>query len=71
MVEALKENLFLNNLDDEKKVLTSVLRWGWGLIGTWVEEDCDVYPYDVILGTDIVSRLQVYMGAPHLHLIDI
>ena len=33
-----------------------MLRWGRGLKGTWVEEDCDAYPYDVILGTDIVSN---------------
>ncbi|GIZ45391.1 hypothetical protein CKM354_000856100 [Cercospora kikuchii] len=53
VVEALKENLFLNGLDDETKVLTSVLRWGRGLKATWVEEDCEAYPYDVIMGADI------------------
>jgi predicted nicotinamide N-methyase len=55
VVEALKENLFLNGLDDEKKVISSVLRWGMGLRGTWVEEDCDEFPYDVVIGADIVS----------------
>ena len=55
VVEALKENLFLNDLDDEQKVLTSVLRWGRGLKGTWVEEDCEASPYDVVVGADIVS----------------
>jgi protein-lysine N-methyltransferase EEF2KMT len=55
VVEALKENLFLNHLDDEKRVLTSVLRWGRGLKGTWVEEDCEAWPYDVVIGADIVS----------------
>lgn len=57
VVDTLKENLFLNGLDDEKKVLTSVLRWGRGLRGTWVEEDCEAFPYDVLLGADIVSNL--------------
>ncbi|KAK5127965.1 hypothetical protein LTR85_005082 [Meristemomyces frigidus] len=53
VVEALRENLFLNGLDDEEKVLTSILRWGRGLKGTWVEEDCEAWPYDVVIGADI------------------
>ncbi|EMC98774.1 hypothetical protein BAUCODRAFT_84564 [Baudoinia panamericana UAMH 10762] len=53
VVEALRENLFLNNLDDEQRVLTSILRWGRGLKGTWVEEDCEAWPYDVVIGADI------------------
>jgi protein-lysine N-methyltransferase EEF2KMT len=55
VVEALRENLFLNDLDDEKTVITSILRWGHGLRGTWVEEDCEAWPYDVVVGADIVS----------------
>lgn len=55
VVETLKENLFLNGLDDGETFLTSVLRWGRGLKGTWVEEDCETWPYDVIVGADIVS----------------
>lgn len=54
VVEALKENLFLNGLDDETKVNASVLRWGRGLRGTWVEDECESWPYDVVLGADIV-----------------
>jgi predicted nicotinamide N-methyase len=54
VVEALKENLFLNGLDDEAKVNASVLRWGRGLRGTWVDDECESYPYDVVLGADIV-----------------
>ncbi|EME45797.1 hypothetical protein DOTSEDRAFT_128023 [Dothistroma septosporum NZE10] len=53
VVEALKENFFLNSLDDEQKILASVLRWGRGLKRTWVEEDCEAWPYDVVLGADI------------------
>lgn len=53
VIESLKENLFLNELDD-KNVNASVLRWGHGLAGSWVEEECETWPYDVVLGADIV-----------------
>ena len=55
VIEALNDNLFLNGLDDESEVNASVLRWGWGLKGTWVEEECETWPYDVVLGADIVG----------------
>lgn len=54
VVEALKENAFLNELEDENELNSSVLRWGRGLKGTWVEEECEDFPYDLILGADIV-----------------
>lgn len=60
VIEALKENLFLNGLDDGQTVNASVLRWGRGLRGTWVEEECEESPYDIVLGADIV-RLNVAM----------
>ncbi|KAK3718513.1 hypothetical protein LTR37_005017 [Vermiconidia calcicola] len=53
VVEAFKENLFLNGFDDESKVNASVLRWGQGLKGTWVEDECETCPYDLVLGADI------------------
>ncbi|KAK0248136.1 hypothetical protein LTS09_016720 [Friedmanniomyces endolithicus] len=53
VVEALRENLFLNGLDQEEQVVTSILRWGRGLAGTWVEEDCDAWQYDTVIGADI------------------
>lgn len=56
VVEALKENLFLNGLEDSKGVQSSVLRWGRGLKGTWVEEECEEFPYDLVIGADIVRR---------------
>jgi predicted nicotinamide N-methyase len=56
VVEALAENLFLNGLDTNRNVINSVLRWGTGLRGTWVEDDCEESPYDVVIGADIVSR---------------
>ena len=52
IVEQLKENFFLNEVDERN---ASVLRWGRGLKGTWVEEECEDQPYDVVLGSDIVS----------------
>lgn len=57
VVEALKENFFLNGLLDEGEgasVGASVLRWGRGLKGTWVEEDYESWPYDLVMGADIV-----------------
>jgi predicted nicotinamide N-methyase len=63
VVEALKENLFLNGLDDERKVLTSVLRWGHGVRGSWVQDDFEEHPYDTIIGADIVSDLRTSIVA--------
>lgn len=60
VVEALKENAFLNNLDEGLQMQSSVLRWGRGLRGTWVEEDFEHAPYDTVLGADIVSNLTVH-----------
>jgi len=54
IVESLKDNLFLNDLDDDQKILTNILQWGRNLKRTWVEEDCESWPYDAIIGTDIV-----------------
>jgi len=54
VIEALKENFFLNGLDDAESVNASVLRWGRGLRGTWVADECEIWPYDVVVGCDIV-----------------
>lgn len=54
VVEALKENLFLNGLDDQAKINASVLRWGRALNGSWVEDECEEWPCDILLGADIV-----------------
>ncbi|KAI5928100.1 putative methyltransferase-domain-containing protein [Camillea tinctor] len=53
VVEALEENLQLNNLNDRERVFTKTLWWGNELRGTWVEEDCNTWPYDVVIGADI------------------
>lgn len=65
VVEALKENLFFNDIDDGKDVNVSVLRWGQFLKGTWVEEECEAAPYDVVLGADIVCldcTMEIYIS---------
>ena len=56
VLEAFAENLFLNGLDGDEKVNASVLRWGWGLRGTWVEEEFETWPGEVVVGADIVRR---------------
>lgn len=59
VVEALKENFFLNGLDGDDgergRIGASVLRWGRAVKGTWVEEECEANPYDLVVGADIVS----------------
>jgi hypothetical protein len=36
-------------------VLTSVLCWGHGVRGSWVQDDFEEHPYDTVIGADIVS----------------
>lgn len=55
VVDYLKENLILNDIADETVVTARALWWGDKLKGTWVEEDCSLHPYDVVIGADIVS----------------
>ncbi|KAK8085870.1 nicotinamide n-methyltransferase [Apiospora hydei] len=52
VVEALKENVALNGLD-EKRVQATKLWWGDDLKGTWVERECETEPYDIVVGADI------------------
>jgi ribosomal protein L11 methylase PrmA len=54
VVEALKENAFLNELHDASYFQSSVFRWGRGIVGSWVEEDFASWPYDLVIGADIV-----------------
>jgi SAM-dependent methyltransferase len=63
VVEALAENLFLNGLDNNRNVINSVLRWGTGLRGSWVEDDCEEFPYDVVIGADIVRQSVLGLGS--------
>lgn len=58
VVEALKENAFLNNVDDDSKWQASILRWGRALKGTWVEDEFESFPYDTVVGADIVRHPQ-------------
>jgi hypothetical protein len=61
VVEALKENAFLNELHDENRIHSSVLRWGRSIVGSWVEEDFAAWPYDVVIGADIVRSTSVQL----------
>lgn len=65
VIETLKSNLFLNELQDDDSVVTGVLRWGRGLKDTWVEEDCEEHPYDVVLGADIVGVHHCAVSFPY------
>ncbi|KAI1408194.1 putative methyltransferase-domain-containing protein [Hypoxylon sp. FL1857] len=53
VIKALKENIALNELDDQQKVRAETLMWGCDLKGTWVEDDCATHPYDIVVGADI------------------
>jgi len=52
VVEALKENLFYN--DVERDVSAGVMRWGWTLKGSLVEHQVEEYgDVDTVLGADV------------------
>ncbi|OTB04625.1 hypothetical protein M426DRAFT_11511 [Hypoxylon sp. CI-4A] len=72
VIETLKENLDLNELGDRKIVRAGTLTWGRDLRGTWVEEDCNAHPYDVILGADITYEKTAVLAlvSTLLHLFD-
>ncbi|KAI0142616.1 putative methyltransferase-domain-containing protein [Hypoxylon sp. NC0597] len=53
VIKALRENLALNEVDDQQRVRAETLMWGRNLKETWVEDDCAAHPYDVVLGADI------------------
>ncbi|OTA94002.1 hypothetical protein M434DRAFT_395069 [Hypoxylon sp. CO27-5] len=53
VIKALRENLALNEVDDQQRVRAETLTWGCNLKDTWVEDDCAAHPYDVVLGADI------------------
>lgn len=57
VVENIRGNFFVNNLDGLPEVETDVLRWGRALIGL-ERDDLMNGIYDVILGADIVSLRQ-------------
>ncbi|KAI1099277.1 putative methyltransferase-domain-containing protein [Jackrogersella minutella] len=68
VIESLKENLELNAVDDQRKVRAETLTWGSDLRGTWVEDDCDTYPYDVVVGADITyDKVAIVALASTLH----
>lgn len=56
VVEALQENFELNDLAKEQ-VTARGLNWGDDLDTTWVKQDCETRPYDIVIGADIVRQL--------------
>ncbi|KAK4983841.1 hypothetical protein LTR66_005205 [Elasticomyces elasticus] len=55
VVEALESNAFINGLQGSSKLTASVLRWGRSLKGSWVGDENANYPFDIVVGADIVS----------------
>ncbi|KAI1472121.1 putative methyltransferase-domain-containing protein [Daldinia caldariorum] len=53
VVESIRENLSLNGLNTQGKVKAGTLTWGHDPWETWIKDDCDVNPYDVVIGADI------------------
>lgn len=71
VVEALRENMQLNGLDDDEKVTMEVLRWGEDLKGTCVEQDLESWPYAVVIGADIVRWWPCRIQAQKLMGVDV
>ena len=55
VVEALRENIALNELRDGERVTARVLRWGDDTPEPWLKQTCQAQPYDVVIGADIVG----------------
>lgn len=55
VVDHLKSNLFLNDLDRSAKIETTVLKWGHALIDGVFEKSDTSEPYNLIVGADVVS----------------
>lgn len=63
VVDAIKTNVFLNELDADRQsqpaVRTAALRWGWPIDPSTFAEDYGMETPDVLLGADVVSQPQV------------
>ena len=57
VVDAIKTNIFLNELDVTTRVNTAALRWGRPLYGSTFSEDYGMEVPEVVLGADVVSRV--------------
>lgn len=53
IVDALRENIFLNGLEGDNRIESLVLRWGWPLSETIFADES---PFDIVLGADIVRK---------------
>jgi len=54
IVDALRENIFLNGLEGDNRIESLVLRWGWPLSETTFADDS---PFDIVVGSDIVRKM--------------
>ncbi|KAI9810229.1 MAG: hypothetical protein M1827_006363 [Pycnora praestabilis] len=59
VVEDMGTNASLNGLDGVTPMSITVLRWGWTLMGTKVEERGAGFPFDVVLGADVTYDASV------------
>lgn len=58
VVDAIRANIFLNRLDEDDVVDAASLKWGFPLMDFSIEEDYSKGSLDVILGADVVSRVE-------------
>ena len=63
VVEALRENISLNELKDGERITARVLRWGEDAPEPWLSQTCQTQPYDVVIGADIVGFTLLFHGS--------
>ena len=55
VLESLRANLHLNDLDGESRVLPKILEWGQSFSGTWISQNISrTWPLHTVIGADIV-----------------
>ena len=55
VVDALRENIFINGLEGDARISSAVLKWGYSLD---VTQFADESPFDIVLGADVVRTAQ-------------
>ena len=60
VIDALRENIFVNGLEGDSRISSAVLRWGWPLSET---QFADTSEFDTVLGSDIV-RAGEFLDVP-------
>lgn len=54
VIDCMVENMYLNQLDDRKRMSTAVLQWGHAVRPELVMDKDEISDYDLVLGADIV-----------------